>query len=148
MTNAEAKDEILGIVLAALEQASPLYAGRSLIDVRWPNMPQTALEQTNAYWSRVTYTPISSPQRSLARLNGVSRYETTAQLLVQIYSPMTIPDAGNNGEDIASMVQSAFQRQSPSGCIEFQNPNMRTAGNSDTHYIVNVSVTCKYDTYA
>jgi hypothetical protein len=146
MTYTEAKDELYGIVLAAINDGID-SAAVPAIEMRWPGVPIIASPPNDGYWGRVFYTTVRDVQASLAKNKGVSRYSALGQLIVQIYSPVSIVGSIDNGNLLAELVRNYFRRPSPSGVLSFTNQQVREVGNTDTHYQTNVMVECHYDNY-
>jgi hypothetical protein len=145
MTYNEAKDELFGMANSAILANASLLNGASF-DMRWPGVSKPGLPApTNGFYGRVFLSTINDRQSSLAKLNGQSRYEAHLQLLIQVYSPISVAGASQNGNMFAEAIRAAYRQQSPSGLLSFTNQQVREVGNNDTHYITNVIVTCTYD---
>lgn len=146
MTYTAAKDELYGIVLAAINDgvASAIVPN---IEMRWPGVVVIASPPNDGYWGRVFYTTVRDIQASLSDINSIKRYEALGQLIVQIYSPVSIVGSIDNGNLLAELVRKSFRRPSPSGVLSFTNQQVREVGNTDTHYQTNVMVECTYDNF-
>jgi len=146
MTYADAKDELFGIVNTAIKAA---IASRIIerIKVHYPGMNGATEPPNDGYWCRVFYTTIRDNQASLAKLNGISRYEALGQLVIQIYSPISAPGSLDNGNLLAESVRDAYRLPSPSGVMSFTNQLVRELGNTKSHYLTTVMVECTYDNY-
>jgi hypothetical protein len=145
VTPIEARDELYGMIqttIAAAIVASVVVA----IDVRWPGVSKPAEPPpTDDFYGRPQLTTIRDSQASLTNQESVSRYEAIQQLLFQVYSPISVAGASDQGLLLATLIRDAFRKPSTSGLISFTNQQVRQVGNNDTHYIINVIVTCTYD---
>ena len=142
MTYGEGKIAIYGVAFAACAANIAIVGGA--LDIRWPGMSKPASPPpTDDFYARASLTTIRDIQASLAKLNGVSRYEFLGQFMFQVFSPISKPGALDNGNLFAVAVRDAFR--AATGDVAYTNHYVREVGNNDTHYISNVVVTCTFD---
>jgi len=146
MTYEQAKDELFGIVNTAIKAAIVANVIER-IGVHYPGMNGATEPPNDGYWCRVFYTTIRDNQASLAKLNGISRYQALGQLVIQIYSPISVPGSLSGGNLLAESVRTAYRAPSPSGVMSFSNQLVRELGNTKMHYLTTVMVECTYDNY-
>lgn len=147
MTPIEARDELFGVIAASIA-ASITAAIVGAFDIRWPGLAALGnAAPTDDFYGRAQFTTSRDAQMSLAKNEGVSRYEALSQILFQVFSPISVAGASDQGLLLATALRDAFRKPSPSGLISFTNQQVRPVGNNDTHYIINVIVTCTYDNF-
>lgn len=133
------------MAVAALSENASLLNGHAF-EMRWPGITKPGTPPpTNNYWGRAYLTTMEDVQASLAYWNGVSRFAFYGQLLIQIFSPISLAGGLENGNMFAEAIRDAFRRQSLSGWISFTNQQVKEMGNTDTHYITHVIVYCEFD---
>lgn len=138
MTYNEMRDETLGILSAAIiSNTSQLLT--DAIDFRWPGMIEAGdTPPKDGYWGRCFLTTIKDEQSSLSSLLGIKRYEGVIQLVVQVFSPISLPGSSQAAIIFAESIRNAFCQPSPSGELMLTKQQVREAGNNETHYLTNV----------
>lgn len=144
MTYDEAKTEVYTMANTAILANIAIIGGT--FDMRWPGVSKPGVSAPpTGYYGRIQFVTIRDMQSSLAKNLGQSRYEALVQLLMQVYSPVSLPGSLESGNMFAETIRMAYRVPSLSGRVFFTNQQLREVGNDDTHYITNVIVTCTYD---
>ncbi len=144
MTYPEAIDELFGIALNAIN-AAVIASIVPSVQMRWPGNPQPGEPPIDAYWGRASYQTVTDEQSTLSNANGMRRYEANGLFYLQLFCPLLVANSLPNGRLLASFVQAAFRKPSPSGVMTFHASPIRELGNSDENYPLTLMVKCQYE---
>jgi hypothetical protein len=132
-----AEDEIFGVANVAWLAAAP---GLTIV---FPGVLKVEPPIDQIY-AECSFVVVKESQASLAKVNGLSIYEATGLLAVQVYAPKADPSSMRTAKLIASAVRDAFRKPSPSGEIWFRDQKVSPVNGNTTKNQVNVVVTCTY----
>lgn len=139
MTPIEAKDEMCGIVKAALPTDFILEFEDAVRDGSNSEPP------SGVTWGRVTIRHADGGQASLTGpLEGLKRYDREGTLHFQVFTPRG--DGGTAAYDVADTVAKALE-QAKLPCLWFRNVRLQDiTKQSGAFYQVKVLATFQYDT--
>jgi hypothetical protein len=136
-TTANAVDEMLAVVKAALDAA---YPG---LHVRWPGVLHSAPAPAEAPWVRVEVLHRAGFQRALGG-SGRRRWGRTGELWVQCFAPLKSGGL-NDAQDMACAVRDAMQGSSTPGGVWLRNATTNEVGPDASWYHVNAMAEFHYD---
>lgn len=141
-----AKDELFGIVKAVFDDAKWVALLGYVIDVRWPEVARASKPDFTKQWARVSAQSVSDGQATLSNVQNTKVFEAVGLLYVQLFCPRNMPASQENGLLIASDLQAAFRKQSPTGELWFRNQKISELPPTEDSYPINVQTDFQYRT--
>jgi len=146
ITYLEAQDELYGMVNAAMAAAAPTVGLTYTPALYFPDT-EVVPPNIDVLYAEASFVVVTAEQASLGSIRGVSMYEETGLLAVQVYSPKANPENLRIAQQIGEAIRTVFRGRSTSGAIWFRRQKLTPVAGNTTKNQVNVVATCIYKTY-
>lgn len=115
-------------------------------DVRFAGVPKSNPPDKTKLWARITSEVITDRQASLANANGVSIFEASGLLFVQIFCPRNVGGSLPIGRLIGAQLQNAFRNNGSSGEIWYTAAKLKELPEDSSSYPILFSTRFYYKT--
>jgi hypothetical protein len=138
-----AADQINGAAFAAWKLATFAVVG-SVQKMFFQGVVKQGVAEVGAadeYWARVALQTVN--QGSIGP--GSRRHCAVGLVFVQMFFPLSKPDAWPKGKQIATRVKNALSVRSSAGTVWFRNPRINELAPDGDHHRLNVVAEFEYD---
>lgn len=146
MTNTAARDEMFALLRTKWVAEAPAVVGGGYTpDLQWPGVAYSPPPNNRAF-GRVSLLTTTGRQSSLASAGGVRRWERRGVLIVQCFGPLSVGNAYDIAERLATIARNAFEGQTTPGGVWFRDCRTTDVGpDKDGWFGVNAVAEFIYD---
>lgn len=126
MNRLEAKSEIFSAIAAGWANSMPTIVGTNHELRYWGVKYQSEVPVTK-YWGRVSIQTVSEDQDTLR--NNVKRYRSNGIVILQLFAPIAVNDAGTKLDCISDALRNVFRSCTAADNVQFTRA--RIADNID-----------------
>jgi hypothetical protein len=142
-TYPQAIDEMFAMFSTAWNAQSMAIVGY-VPAIRWPGVEEPEKPDLTKFWARVSQQTVI--ERQITFRNGVDkRYETSGLLFVQIFAPMSDPQAMAKLRALAVVARNTFRGKASASLIWFRNCRINELAPDGKAYRLNVVSDYQYD---
>jgi hypothetical protein len=138
-TVAQARDEMLGVLKAALAAESSY----SSVLVIWDDTEKSPPKDVKVTWLRALVKHATGSPASLGGSDAKRKYKRTGDLIVQLFTP--VGDGRSTADALVTIIMKAYEKGSTPNGVWFRNVRFKEIGLSDGWTQTNIYADFEYD---